>query len=87
MAQLFSRLGRGKKTKQNAAKYIQSVHERIVLKSAATAWAEGVPWGTAVSIAERAISAASAGGVRKLPKKCIAKQSKSKAKAKPKTKR
>jgi hypothetical protein len=75
-------LGRGKDNKKNAINYISSAKERLVLKSAATAWAEGVPWATAVSISTRAIETAANGGVRKLPSKCAAK--KAKAKAKPK---
>ena len=78
----FPRLGRGKDSKKNAASYIKSAKERLVLKSAATAWAEGVPWATAVSISTRAIETAANGGVRKLPSKCDAKRAKAKAKPK-----
>ena len=81
------RLGRGKDNKKHARHYIQSAKTRIVLRSAAIAWAEGVPWSTAVEISTKPIEAAAVAEVRKLPAKCALKakaKSKPKAKAKPK---
>lgn len=81
------RLGRGKDAKKHARAYIRNSRDLLVLRSAARAWAEGVPWATALDISERAIDAAAAtAGVQKLPLKDALKRARAKAKAKPKPK-
>lgn len=84
LAQFVLRLGRGKESKKNAERYIRSSKQRIILRAAATAWASGVPWGTAVKLTTRAINKAASGKVKSLPPKCGWKMAK--AKAKPKAK-
>ena len=84
MSQIVFRLGRGKDNKKNAERYIRSSKQRIVLRAAATAWAAGVPWGTAVTLSRRAINKAASGKVKSLPPKCVRKIAK--AKVKPKAK-
>ena len=75
-------MGRGADHKKNAAKYIKSAQERIILRSAARAWAHGVPWGAAVNLSRRAITKAAKGQIKTLPPKCGQKLSKAKPKAK-----
>ena len=53
------RLGRGADDRRNAKQYLARAQRAITLESAATAWAQGVPWTDALQIAERAIAKAS----------------------------
>ena len=55
----LSRLVRGPDVQRDARDYVRGARRRITLNAAAAAWAQGVPWGEALDIAERAIARAS----------------------------
>lgn len=76
------RLGRGKDAKKHTTKYLKSAHERITLRSAATAWAHGVPWGEAVDLSRKVIAKVAKAAPKSLPSRCEHKVAAAKAKAK-----
>ena len=76
------RLGRGKDAKKHTANYLKSAQERITLRSAATAWAHGVPWGEAVDLSRKVIAKVAKAAPKSLPNRSEQKVAAAKAKAK-----
>ena len=58
----------GQKVQKQIAQYVGCARQRIVLESAARAWAQGVPWADALNISQKAVKKADA-TAKALPKK------------------